>query len=219
MKQLFVTALSLGLLSACNNAPDADKAKTIEQQEVKTTEGNDYNIDVSTSTVGWVGTKVGGSHIGTFKLKDGTLAVKDNVVTSGNFTIDVTSLQDTDLPAEEKAKLEGHLKSPDFFDVAKYPTAKFEITSISSGDAASLKDAVLKDATHIIQGNLTLKDSTKNVTFPAKISVTDTEVTAAANFNIDRAAWGIVYDKDTNPRDWAISNMVNIKLDIRARKK
>lgn len=218
MKQLFVAVIALGIFASCNNAPEADKAATAEKQEVKTTEGSNYSLDTTGSTIGWVGTKVGGSHTGTFKLKDGSLAVKDNIITGGSFTIDVASLQDNDLPADEKPKLEGHLKSPDFFDVAKFPTAKFEITSISVADAASLKDAVLKDATHIIQGNLTLKDSTKNITFPAKISVTENGVTAAANFNIDRAAWGIVYDKDTNPKDWAISNMVNIKLDLKAKK-
>ena len=219
MKQLLATALAIGILASCNNAPKADKAEASEKQEVKTAEGNGYNIDITSSNVGWVGTKVGGSHNGSFKLKDGSLAVKDNAITGGNFTIDIAALQDNDLTGEDKGKLEGHLKSPDFFDVAKYPTAKFEITSIAPADAASLKDAVLKDATHIIQGNLTLKDSTKNVTFPAKVSVSDTEVSAAANFNIDRSEWGIVWDKDTNPKDWVISNMVNIKLDIKAPKK
>ncbi|MES2778032.1 MAG: YceI family protein [Bacteroidota bacterium] len=219
MKQLFVTALALGLLAACNTAPKADKAETTEKQEVNNPTGTDYTIDISGSTVGWVGTKVGGKHNGTLKLKQGSLAVKDNVVTGGSFIIDMTSLQNTDLKDKEKAKLEGHLKGPDFFDAAKYPTATFEITNVSVADAAALKDAVLKDATHIIQGNLKLKDSTKNVSFPAKVSITDAGVTAAANFNIDRAAWGIVYDSDKNFRDWAISNMVNIKLDIIASKK
>jgi len=218
MKELLVPVLALGLLLSCNNAPEADKAVTEQTQAVKIAEGNTYNIDVSSSSVAWVGTKVGGSHNGTFKLKDGLLAVKDNVLTGGSFTMDMASLQNTDLPAGEKAKLEGHLKSPDFFDVPNFPTAKFEITNIAVADAAALQNAVLKDATHIIQGNLTLKDSTKNVSFPARVSVTDNGVTAAANFNIDRSAWGIVYDKDSNPKDWVISNMVNIKLDIKAPK-
>ncbi|MEO7312114.1 MAG: YceI family protein [Chitinophagaceae bacterium] len=219
MKQLFVTAIAIGFLASCNNAPVADKAQTSDKQEVTTVEGTGFTIDLAESKVGWTGTKVGGSHNGTFGIQSGSLAVKENALTGGSFTIDMASLADLDLAGEDKGKLEGHLKSPDFFDVAKYPTAKFEITNISAADAASLKDAVLKDATHIIQGNLTLKDSTKNVTFPAKVSVTDAGVTAAANFNIDRAAWGIVYDKDTNPKDWVISNMVNIKLDIKADKK
>ncbi len=219
MKQLFVTALALGLLAACNTAPKADKAELTGEQQVNNPTGTDYTIDVACSTVGWVGTKVGGKHNGTLKLKQGSLAVKDNAVTGGSFVIDMASLQNSDLPAKEKAKLEGHLKGQDFFDVARYPTAKFEITNISVADAAAQKDAVLKDATHIIQGNLTLKDSTKNVSFPAKVLVTEAGVTAAANFNIDRAAWGIVYDSDKNFRDWAISNMVNIKLDVKATKK
>jgi len=218
MKKLFVSAFVLAVLASCNNAPKADTAETQDKQTVKAAEGTTYNLDLAASTVSWIGTKVGGSHNGTFKLKDGSLAVKDSAVSGGSFTIDMSSLEDKDLTGEDKAKLEGHLKSPDFFDVAKHPTAKFEITSISVADSASLKDAVLKDATHIIQGNLTIKDSTKNVTIPVKLTVTAAEVTAIANFNIDRSLWGIVYDSDKNPKDWAISNMVNIKLDLKAKK-
>ena len=119
--------------------------------------------------------------------------------------------------AKQKEGLEGHLKSPDFFDVAKYPTAKFEITSVEPYVADSTSK--LKDATNIIKGNLTLKDSTKNIAFPARITVDATKATAVADFDIDRTLWGMNYKGPNNPQDWVISKTVNIKLAVSAVKK
>jgi polyisoprenoid-binding protein YceI len=144
--------------------------------------------------------------------------VNDNNLTGGNFTIDIASIKNNDLkPEDGKAKLEGHLKSADFFDAGKYPTAKFEITKVMPyvTDSASK----MKDATHIISGNLTLKDSTKNISFPAKVTIDTRSLTAKADFNIDRTMWGMNYKGPGNPQDWVISKQVNLKLDLSASKK
>ncbi|MEP6710811.1 MAG: YceI family protein [Ferruginibacter sp.] len=221
MKKIFLLASAAAFLTACNNSPKADSAQTSEKQTVVNAEGETYPLD-STSLVTWIGSKPTGQHTGTFKLKDGSLLIKDNALTGGNFTLDIASLTNLDLAAdvENKGKLEGHLKSPDFFDVAKYPTAKFEITSVESFVADSTnKDIIMKDATHTIKGNLTLKDSTKNISFPAKISVDKNTATAFADFKIDRTQWGMNYKGPNNPQDWFISKDVNIKLAIAATKK
>lgn len=212
---------ALASFAACTNAPKADAAETSDKKEVKTAEGSAFALD-SASTITWTGTKPVGAHTGTFKLKEGSLSIKDNSLSGGSFIIDINSLQDQDMAgdAENKGKLEGHLKSPDFFDAAKFPTAKFEITSVeplSAADAA--KELVQKDATHTIKGNFTLKDSTKNISFPAKITVTADKFTAQANFNIDRTLWGLNYKGPNNPQDWFIRKEVNLKLDISASKK
>jgi polyisoprenoid-binding protein YceI len=120
MKQLFYSIGLLCLAVSCSNAPEADKATTTDKQEVKAAEGTSYSTD-SSSVVTWTGTKPTGTHVGTFRLKEGSLTVNDNNLTGGTITIDINSLVNQDLPAEEKPKLEGHLKSPDFFDVAKFP--------------------------------------------------------------------------------------------------
>lgn len=219
MKQFLIlmTAGSL-FLASCGNAPEADKATTADKQEAAATTGNAFSIDTATSKVGWLGSKPTGQHNGTFALSEGTLAADNGTLTGGTFTINIASLKDLDLTGEDKAKLEGHLSSPDFFDVAKYPTAKFEITKVEAYD--STKGAsLLPGATHLISGNLTLKDSTKNVTFPAKVSITDAGVDAAADFNIDRTEWGINYKGPNNPQDWVIKKEVNLKLDLKATKK
>lgn len=218
MKKITLLFSAAALLVACNNSSDAEKATTTETQEVKTAEGSAYTLD-STTTISWTGFKPTGKHNGIFNVSEGSLLVKDNILTGGNFTIDIKSLVNHDMAtdAENKGKLEGHLKSPDFFDVAKYPTAKFVITSVESYVADS--SSVLKDATHLIKGNLTLKDSTKNISFPAKITVDGNSAAAFADFNIDRTLWGMNYKGPENPQDWIISKEVNIKFSISATKK
>jgi len=223
MKKITLFISSVVALAACNNAPDADKAGTTDAQVVASAEGTAYVIDSST-TLTWTGAKPTGTHAGTFKVTEGSLIVDGNSLTGGGFTIDVNSLNNTDLAgdAENKGKLEGHLKSPDFFDVAKYPTAKFEITSvepfIALTDSSSTK-VKTADATHIIKGNLTLKDSTKNISFPANVAITANSATANADFNIDRTQWGMNYKGPNNPQDWVIDKEVNIKIALSATKK
>ncbi len=221
MKKIFFAAAAMALFISCNNTSNADSAETSAKQEVTTTDGVSYPVD-STSLITWIGSKPTGKHTGIFKLKDGSLLVKENSLTGGNFTIDLTSLANQDMAAdaENKGKLEGHLKSPDFFDIAKYPTAKFEITSVEPFIADSTnKDMVMKGATHTIKGNLTLKDSTKNISFPAIVSLAGNSATASADFKIDRTQWGMNYKGPNNPQDWLISKEVNINLNIVASKK
>ncbi len=216
MKQV-LTLLTAGTLffAACQSAPDADKALTAEEQAAADAAGAAYTVDVTGSNVGWIGSKVGGQHNGTFKIADGSLAVQDGNLTGGTFNIDVSSLVVDDLTGDDKASLEGHLKNGDFFLVDSFPTAKFEITAVQPFDSTT-QTTKLEGATHTISGNLTLRGETKNVTFPAKVSIDGSLVTAQADFNIDRTNWGIVYKGPNNPQDWFISKEVNLKLDIKA---
>ena len=207
------------LLAACNNSSDAEKATTTESQAVQTATGVSYTVDSSITTIIWTGFKPTGQHTGTFKVSEGELLINDNTLTGGSFTIDIRTLANQDLiqDPENKGKLEGHLKSPDFFDVQKFPTAKFQITSVEAYAADS--SSRLKDATHLVKGNLTLKDSTKNISFPAKLTVDANTASAYADFNIDRTLWGMNYKGPENPQDWVIRKEVNIKLDLKATKK
>jgi polyisoprenoid-binding protein YceI len=221
MKKTFLLiAAGAFAFTACKDAPEADKAGTGEKVEVKAADGIAYTVD-STTTVSWTGTKPTGAHTGNFKVTASSLTVKDGNLSGGSLTIDIASINNTDMTGEEKGKLEGHLKSPDFFDVAKFPTAKFEITGVETFkyDSTSMKDVIMKDATHLIKGNLTLKDSTKNISFPAKVSMSGDQLTAAADFNIDRTLWGMNYKGPNNPQDWMIRKEVNLKFNIKATKK
>lgn len=206
--------------AACNNPPEADRAETTEAKEVQTAEGAEYKVDTS-SSITWTASKPTGKHIGHFDISDGNLIVNNKQLTGGEFTIDVASITNEDLAGDStnQTRLETHLKSADFFDVANYPTAKFIITSVEPYITDSTDDIVLAGANQIISGNLTIRDSTKNVSFPARVLIKADTTTAAADFNINRTLWGMNYKGPNNPNDWFISKEVNIKINLNAIKK
>ncbi len=219
MKKTLTLALAALTLFSCNSN-DAKNAETADKKEVTEVEGTAYTVD-TTSTVTWTGSKPTGQHIGLIPLQEGSLIVNNDSLVGGNFVLDITRLSNKDLAsdADNQAKLEGHLKSPDFFEVAKYPQANFVITNVSRFVSDSTKPALMKDATHTITGNLTLKDATKSISFPAKVTIDAATAAAQADFNIDRTEWGLNYKGPNNPQDWVISKTVNVKLNITATKK
>ncbi len=219
MKRIFALAATILFFTACN-APKADDAATSDKKAVIEVKGTPYDVD-TTSVITWTGSKPTGQNTGIFPVQGGTILVDSGQVVGGNFVIDISRLKDNDLAADPKnqATLEGHLKSPDFFDVAKYPLANFVITSVAPYIADSSKEVLLADVTHTITGNLTLKDKTKSISFPARLTVDENSAATQANFNIDRTDWNINYKGPGNPQDWVISKTVNIKLNITAVKK
>jgi polyisoprenoid-binding protein YceI len=220
MKKTFLSfsAAALLLMASCASAPDAAQVNATEAQAVTTpATGVTYNVDLAQSNIGWVGTKPTGKHNGTIMLKDGTLVADQTNITGGKFTIDMTSLKALDQDTEGNTKLGGHLSSADFFDIAKFPTATFEITEVKAGTAGlTVEPEHLKDATHTITGNLTMKGVTKSISFPARVS-TNNGVTADANFNIDRTQWGLSYGAEKSLGDKMINSIINLNLHLVAR--
>jgi polyisoprenoid-binding protein YceI len=220
MRKLFYTLAFAGVLASCNNQ---QATQASDQAAVSTdTSGINYVVDPSASILDWKATKKGGSsHNGTIKISDGSLNVKDGNIVSGNFNIDMKTIVDLDLTdAKSNSDLVGHLSSADFFDAATYPKGKFEVTGVKvlTNDTAG--------NTHMISGNLTIKDSVKNITFPAKISMTENEVSADGEVIIDRLQWGIVYNSvSASPAallkklgDNAINDGLLIRIHLKAKK-
>ncbi len=219
MKKLLVLLSCIAFLAACNNTKNGNQTATEEKQEAAAAVGESFKTDTS-SHVGWYATHKGGvePHNGEIKISEGTITVDSGRVTGGSFTFDVSNIKDLDIKdIEKRGQLEGHLKSGDFFDVAKYPTAKFEITKIEAFDT-SKGSSDLAGATNVVSGNLTFKDSTLNVTFPAKIAISDKTLQIDAKFNIDRTAWGLNYKGPNNPQDWLISKEVGLTIVLKANK-
>ncbi|MDR6570352.1 MULTISPECIES: YceI family protein [Chitinophaga] len=212
-----ILVVTCGIM-ACEQAPKADKARITDAQTVQAGTGNAYLPDTAVSVVRWVGTKPTGKHYGSLKLAGGALYLKDSLITGGQFIINMSSLQDIDLAGDSamKRKLETELKGEMFFDVKKYPTATFEITEVTAFHPTDGDELTLRNATHIIKGNLTLKSVTKNISFPARVIFKDNSISAIANFNIDRTEWGISYRADKSLQDKLINSQVNISFDIKA---
>jgi len=139
-----------------------------------------FNVDANSSTVKWHGKKVTGEHFGTIQFKGGSFEVKDNKVAAGMFSIDMASIVNTDIEdAEYKAKLEGHLKSDDFFGVEKFPTAKLVVTSSS----------VFTNNTANVKANLTIK----GITHPIEFAVKKDGAKYTTELVIDRSKYDVKY--------------------------
>ena len=224
MKKLSVLAIALSaFLISCNKS--GDQANTATEQQVAAQTGETFNVDTASSSVKWIGTHKGGLNprFGTVDAS-GTVSVENGAVTGGEFNIDMASLT-TDKTAVDpsisdgktSADLDTHLKSADFFDVAKYPTSSFKITGVTAFDATK-GESVIEGATNTISGNLTIKDKTVNVTFPAKVTITESGVSIESKFAINREDWGLTYGTDGDAKDWMISQELNIELNIQAKK-
>ncbi|MEH0155055.1 YceI family protein [Limibacter armeniacum] len=143
-----------------------------------------YKVDSEASKMEWVGKKVTGQHTGTIKISDGAVEVSDGKLVGGNFTIDMSTINNTDLEsADDKAKLEGHLKSDDFFSVEKFPKATFEIEKADEKGGGEYE----------ITGNMTIKGISNKISFPASVTIEDNKLTAAATITVDRTKFDVKY--------------------------
>lgn len=148
-------------------------------------------VDTEESKVNWMGKKPTGEHKGFVKLSSGELIFEGNEVKGGSFVMDMNSITDLDLQDEgTRNKLVSHLKSSDFFDVQKFPTSKFVITSVKKHKITETNSRT----THRIEGDLTIKGITKKVSFNASINLLNGKFTATAPpFTINRTEWGVNY--------------------------
>ena len=223
MKQRFTKFLNVALFAtvftviSCSDAPKGDQAQVAGAQQTTAAAGSQLTVDTTVSTVRFEGYGVGKSHPGIFAVSNGTVTVADNAVTGGQFAINIQSLSLEEKGDMFENKLKPHLLNADFFDAEKYPAAQFEITKVEPYTATGTDTSVIAGANYLVSGNLTLKDSTKNVTFPAKIEVADNNVAATANFDIDRTWWNIKYGNDKSLGDKFISERVNVQLNIQAK--
>ncbi len=207
-------------MGACQEAPQADAASVTTAQAVAPTEGERLRLDTAHSQVEWIGTKPTGKHHGRFKFSSGTLYLSKDTVSGGHFVINMQSLENTDLLSDTsmKNKLESELKGAQFLDVNKFPEATFDITGIEPCHPGNGDGLIMKDATHMVKGNLTIRQITKNICFPARIDLTAKRVIADANFNMDRTLWGMNYRTDKSMQDKLINATVNISLHIVAKR-
>lgn len=200
-------------IAACNN-PAADKPKatttspaTVAQPPEKATPSPSagerkvrLSLNPSNTTAAFVGSKITGSHDGKFEKLTGSVSASGEDPTGAevSVSIDMSSVK------TDSEKLDGHLKSADFFDVEKFPFAEFKSTAIT---------AVGEDKTAFnVTGNLTLHGITKQIVFPAKIVLSAGKVEMESEFSINRKDFGIIYPgmPDDLIRDEVV---IKLKLD------
>jgi len=166
------------------------------------------NVNLEASVLTWKGSKPTGSHNGTVALQSGDLVVENGTLTQGVFVVDMNTITNTDMAGSDgAAKIEGHLKAADFFDVAQYPTSKFVITSV-----------VEEEGKLLVTGNLTIKAITKSISIPASLSTEDGISTFKSDvFTIDRTDFNVKYGSKSffdGLKDKFINDLVEMSFEV-----
>ena len=200
--------LPLSILLGCSNPADKVPAAAVkaptnagsEEASAPTPDssGRYFAFGPSSATIAFIGSKVTGRHnggfskfAGEFRAADGRLADTGNKV-----VIDTSSL------FADNDRLTGHLKSPDFFNVAQFPTATFVSTAIQP-----------KGTNWVVTGNLTLHGVTKQISFPAQVQMTDEGVNVNTQFVLNRFDFGLIYPGKAND---LIRKEVVLRLNVKA---
>ena len=188
-------------MTGCSNPADdvveADVTQAKQTQSVVDAPGTTYTISAD-STIEFTGSKITGSHSGGFNTFTGSFQIENGAIlaTGTSFEIDMDSTW------SDNQKLTGHLKSPDFFDVAAFPSSTFEATAIEKSEKG-----------FNVTGNFNLHGVSKSITFPATINVTASGLTMNAEFFIKRNDFNIIYPGKPND---LIRNEIVIRLDLKA---
>ncbi|NBC81985.1 MAG: YceI family protein [Bacteroidetes bacterium] len=193
MKTLF-NVCALTLLSAILLASGGE-----DKQELK--------VLTDESEIIWTGKKVGGEHYGTIQLKSGTLQMEKGKLSSAGVVVDMTTIVDKDIKKDGmRAKLEGHLKSDDFFGVEKYPESTFKLTKVEK----------IKDGKFNVTGDLTIKGKTHPISFPAEVNKEGNKYVATADLVFDRSKYDVRYGSKSFFDDLG-DNMIydDVELSVR----
>ena len=194
------------IMAGCSN-PASDKSKAVTGEAASpspqaATQGQKYLITPQNSKIEFVASKVTGSHNGSFKDFSGEVQYTGQIEKSR-----VTVTIQTNSVNTDTSDLTTHLKTADFFDVAKFPTSTFTSTEIKPGGD--------KGASHTVTGNFTLHGVTKSISFPATITASADAITVESTFSINRKDFGINY---AGAADNLIRDEVVMTLHIKATK-
>ncbi len=215
--QLFLAAIFVITITSCKN----DKQNGTDARETLTTSETSivYLLDANASTIEWSGRKPTKTHTGIIKIASGSFNIsEDNAIEGGDFILDMRSITVTDLdPGDGKENLEGHLKGTvvgkegDFFDTNNFPEGIFEVTGVKMADGKSW-----------LQGNLTLKDVTKNIEFPINVSFEGNKIILQSEpFTLNRTHWGLNFGSKSvvdNLVDKFINDDMEITVIVEANK-
>lgn len=219
MKKIILAMFAMGMiLSSCGN--NGEKAETKEAEKVsveKTQQTTTLKTIGNDSFVNWRASHLGGvqPRYGKVFIQDVTFLVNNGILSNATVEMDLASLTVESFPegSEQIAKLEGHLKSPDFFNIEQHPTSKFELTQLEKTTGSFNSK---------ITGNLTISGITKSISFNANVNVTENEVSIKSeDFSIDRADWNLTYNAEGTegvPVDYLISDDIGFTINVSATK-
>ncbi|PXY02758.1 lipid-binding protein [Marinifilum breve] len=171
-------------------------------------DGGNKKLNSEKSKVEWLGKKVTGEHSGTIKVSEGSLMLNGDKLEKGSFVVDMATIVCTDIKDDGyRAKLEGHLKSDDFFGVEKYPEAKFEMQKAKN----------LGEGNYEVHGNITIKDITKPISFKVNMHQHGNDLHVSGKIVIDRSKFNVRYGSGSffdNLGDKTIYDDFELTLDL-----
>ena len=139
-----------------------------------------YTINPDQSIIVWTGREVTTSkHFGNIYFASGQFEVKSGLISSGEFVVDMTTIDNQDLPEERRPRLEAHLKSDDFFSVESHPTALLSILSSES----------VAEGKWMVSGELTIK----TFTHPVEFEMSNSNDGWKANLVFDRSKYEVKF--------------------------
>lgn len=219
MRSFIISLALFGVsLAACtDNKPATASTETptaAVQDDQGASDGISYTVDIQTSIVRWKGTEpVGDGHYGSLRLKSGSLRLDESGrLLGGEFVLDMVGIEVEDLNGSKKTKLESHLKDGDFFETNKYPEARFRITGATPADPNGAVQ---------IEGDLTMRDATHPVRFPAMLRLDGARLEAeTSEFEIDRTKWGVTYRSGLigTLKDNLIDDAIKLQIRLQASK-
>lgn len=186
MKKIGLLVLAVAFVAMSFVAPETNVEET-------------YNVDASSSSIAWKGYKPTGSHNGTMMLQSGSIEMNGKRLKGGSFVADMTSIKD----ADGSERLEGHLKSADFFEVEVFATSQFEIKKVHHTDGKT-----------VVTGILTIKNIAKEITFNADVTTDGETVTIKSEtFHVNRAEFNIKYKSQSFFNDLK-EKFINDEFDL-----
>ena len=213
-KYLSVFALLTIVLSSCGKKNDSKPiVKNIEMNIIKK---GGYKVDSFESKLVWKGRQLSSKeHDGTLEISSGSIEIDKSGSIYGDIKIDMKSISTSDLEGKWKDKLDGHLKSPDFFNVKGFPTA----TLTFKGDQNKTTNGEINGEINF-DGDLTIKGITQITKFSAKINQIGNEVIATASISFDRSEYDIRYGSGKffdNLGDKLIYDEITVEVSIVAK--
>ena len=201
MKKLIALLMFVSLVS-CN----MNSNKTAETNDVAMAAADaTYNIVQDESSLMWTGREVStSSHYGTINFTSGQFEISDGLISQGEFLVDMTSITVQDLTGGSKERLEGHLRSDDFFSVESFPTAHLYISS----------SEVISNGKWMVNGFLTIKD----ISHPVLFEMVNTEDGWNANLVFDRSKYNVKFRSGTffeNLGDKLIYDDIELKINLK----
>ena len=201
MKKLFALLMFVSLVS-CNM--NSNKTEDTNDATITAADAT-YNIKLDESSLVWTGREVStSSHYGTINFTSGQFEIADGLISQGEFLVDMTSINVQDMTGGSKERLEGHLRSDDFFSVESFPTAHLYISS----------SEVISNGKWMVNGFLTIKD----ISHPVLFEMVNTEDGWNANLVFDRSKYNVKFRSGTffeNLGDKLIYDDIELKINLK----